>query len=40
MYHLLTTPPPVWMFGSLPPGALLIAIVFPAVAAWVARALR
>ena len=40
MYHLLATPPPSWMFGTLPPAALLIAIVFPAVACWVARALR
>ncbi len=36
MYHL----PLDWPFGTLPPGALLLAIVFPFVARWVRGALR
>lgn len=40
MIDLLTVPPVDWMFGTLPPGALLAAAVFPFVAAWVRRALR
>lgn len=40
MLHFLTTPPPDWAFGALPPGALLLAIALPFVACWVRGALR
>lgn len=40
MLHLLTTTPADWPLGSLPPGAALLALVFPLVAWWTRGALR
>lgn len=40
MIAYLTTPPADWPLGTLPPGAALLALVFPLVAWWARGALR